>query len=360
MHNMKKLLSTILLLPALAFGAANYDITPGIDLSGVTSVTAAQLNQLVNRAVAATNKGFIVYGASTPDTANNVHQKRYLWLDSSSMPPAIKVYNTNTSTWVPQPVTTGSISTNELAANAVISGKVAANAIWSTNIVNEEIAAEDIASGSIISRHLFQGDTVSNMHLATRSIEGGYGGKLALATLTHTNIAAGTIQGFNLAAQTITSNYIAAGQVFEAHIAPTNITTALLKNDAVQTDKITNGAVTAAKIADNTITTNKLETNIVASLPRAWGAFDAAGTLLRGYGITSVTKLAANGTYVVVLSAAAPTSNYVVTATTINDSGSHTFARYATNSVNGFTIMCSSAAGSLATPGQGVAFQLIY
>jgi hypothetical protein len=353
---MKKILSLILLSPALLFGAATTDIKPGLDPTGLSSITGAQLYQMVQGSVIATNKGAIVFGASTPDVANNVRFKTWIWLDSSTLPPSIKVYNTNTSAWVAQPVTAGAIGTNEITANAVISGKIAANAVYSTNIVNEEVSAADIASQSLISRHFFD-NQISNAFMAVRTLEGGYLGSIALATITHTNIALGTIQGGNLASGTVTSNYIGESTIYAFHIAPTNVNETHLRTDAVTTDKITNSAVTAAKIADGVITTNKLASAAHQQLIKAWGLVDSGGTLANGYGASVVR--AAQGIYVVTPTVAPGITNYAVSLAVITDVGNNRVARVATNTTTAFTVKVCNASTD-AVQDHPFTFQLIY
>jgi hypothetical protein len=350
---MKRILSLIALTPALLFGAQSYDISPGLDTTGLTSVTAAQLMQLVNRAVIATNKGAIVFSASTPDVANNPRFKQWLWLDSSANPPSIKVYNTNSATWVAQPITAGSVGTAELADNAVTNAKLTNNSVNSAQIINGAIASEDIANESITSAHLFQ-PAVSNMHVATRTLEGGYSGVIALATITHTNLALGTIQSANLAAQSITSNYLAAGQVFAAHIAPTNITADALRTDAVTTDKLTNSAVTAAKIADGVITTNKLASAAHQQLIKAWGIVNSSGTLVAGYGATVGTT--ATGVYVVTPTVAPGTTNYAAVVSVLDSSGAA--INVATNALSNFAVHTRNTSFVLAD--RAFVFHLIY
>jgi hypothetical protein len=302
---MKKILSLILLSPALLFGAATTDIKPGLDPTGLSSITGAQLYQMVQGSVIATNKGAIVFGASTPDVANNVRFKTWIWLDSSTLPPSIKVYNTNTSAWVAQPVTAGAIGTNEITANAV----------YSTNIVNEEVSAADIASQSLISRHFFD-NQISNAFMAVRTLEGGYLGSIGLATITHTNIALGTIQGGNLASGTVTSNYIGESTIYAYHIAATNVTADELRTDAVTTDKLTNSAVTTAKIADTNITYGKLDTNVSHTLPVVWASVGSGGTVLKGHGVSAILQ-SGTGRYRITFASALSSTNYAVLATSL-------------------------------------------
>lgn len=355
---MKKLLFAILCSPLLAMGAASTDLNTGFDPTGSSSVTGAQLLQMINNASPTNGRGFVIRSTSTPDHASNPRMTNYLWLDSSTEPPRIKVYDSSAATWVPQSVTAGSIGTNELAANAVISGKIGPDAIHSTNIIDESIFAQDIAEQNIVTSHLFPGNTVSNMHIATRTIEGGYDGKLALATLTHTNIAAGTIQGFNLAAHTVTSNYVGAASIYGYHLATTNINTDHLRDDAVSTAKLTNGAVTAAKIAENTITTNNLAPSAHQQLVKAWGWVDSGGTLANGYG-AGVTRVA-QGIYLVTPTVAPGITNYAVVSTALFNTpgtGGRTMM-VATNTTTTFTLFAKDNSGAVQdTP---FTFQLIY
>ncbi len=100
--------------------AAQYDFEPGLNISALSSATAAQLMQLISQAVPLSNIGGIIFQATTPDVASNPRFERYIWLDDSSDPPVAKYYNAGTTTWTAVAVAAGSISNAEIAAAAAI------------------------------------------------------------------------------------------------------------------------------------------------------------------------------------------------------------------------------------------------
>jgi hypothetical protein len=132
-----------------------------------------------------------------------------------------------------------------------------------------------------------------------------------------------------------------------------------LRTDAVTTDKLTNSAVTAAKIADGVITTNKLASAAHQQLVKAWGMIDSAGTLVNGYGVSSVAS-PANGIYTITPTVAPGITNYVALATpTWNTVGSGgRVAMILTNTASAVTFIVKDLSGT----GQNTpfVFQLIY
>jgi hypothetical protein len=79
-------------------------------------------------------------------------------------------------------------------------------------------------------------------------------------------------------------------------------------------------ASTIANLPNGIVTAAKLGTNEQQQLCRAWGSVTSAGALTgNNFGVTSVTKVAGNGNYTVVLNASY--SQYVVVANATNGSG---------------------------------------
>ena len=121
----------------------------------------------------------------------------------------------------------------------------------------------------------------------------------------------------------ITSNEMGANSVVTAAIADSSVTTAKLANSSVTAAKIANSAITTTKIADSTSTTTGITTGKIAnesitaaklngaqsgSAPvfgvRAFGYVNSSGTLVRGEGIASVSKVD-TGHYLITLSISA-------------------------------------------------------
>lgn len=114
--------------------SSQYDYEPGLNISALSSITAAQLMQLVSQAAPLANIGGIVYQARTtsattdvtegtagsPDVTNNPRFARYIWMNTYASPPTPYYYNTGTSQWSSQPVATGTIVDASVSASAAI------------------------------------------------------------------------------------------------------------------------------------------------------------------------------------------------------------------------------------------------
>ena len=99
-----------------------YDFSSGLDLSGLTSVSQAQLMQAINQIAPLSNIGGVLYGTPTqfgPSfIAANPRCIRYLLLDSSTNPPTPKYWNTaGGGSWDSVTVADGSVSATKLAAH---------------------------------------------------------------------------------------------------------------------------------------------------------------------------------------------------------------------------------------------------
>lgn len=100
--------------------AIQYDFNAGLDVSSLSSVTQAQLMQMVQQLAPLSNIGGILFQSTTPDVANNARFARYLWLDSTTDPATPKYYNSGTLTWTSVAVAALSITNAEVAAAAAI------------------------------------------------------------------------------------------------------------------------------------------------------------------------------------------------------------------------------------------------
>lgn len=104
--------------------AAENDLLAGIDLSALSSVTQAQLMQMVAQAAPLSTRGLIIYmsgaAAAVPDVAGNTRFRRYIWLDSQTDPPTPKIYNVGTGTWDSLVLADGSVTNAKVNAAAAI------------------------------------------------------------------------------------------------------------------------------------------------------------------------------------------------------------------------------------------------
>ncbi len=100
--------------------AAQYDFEPGLNISALSSATAAQLMQLISQAAPLANIGGIIFQSTTPDVASNPRFARYIWLDSTTDPAVPKYYNAGTTSWTAVAVAALSITNAEISASAAI------------------------------------------------------------------------------------------------------------------------------------------------------------------------------------------------------------------------------------------------
>ncbi len=108
-----------------------YDVQPGVDLSGLASVSQSEIMQAISQIAPLSNIGGIIYQAATtagnnltpgsngaPDVPSNDRFKRYIWLNTFSDPPTQYTYKIATDRWVLTTVGDGSVDSDKLALNA--------------------------------------------------------------------------------------------------------------------------------------------------------------------------------------------------------------------------------------------------
>lgn len=243
---MKKLFLVSLSLACVttAFAAQDTDLRKGIDLTGRSSVTGSQMNQLVDNGTVSTNKGLLIVTNGTPNVAGRPQYTNFLWLDHRTDPATIRVYNAGTATWDSFNVAPGSVTTVSIADGAVTQPKIAANAVVTTNITDQSVTSAKIAPLNVLEANIANG-VVTRQKIADGAIGAS---QLTNGAVTAASIAAGSIYGTNLVVGTITSNQIASGTVTGSNIGANTVTS---NNVAYLTLMNTN-------IANGTITTNKL------------------------------------------------------------------------------------------------------
>jgi hypothetical protein len=193
--------------------SAEADLVHGLDASGLSSVTGSQLNQLVDMATTATNKGMIIKKATRPDITTYPRYTNFLWLDISITPAVLKAYNyccgdTDTN-WVAAVAGSGTIGSDQLATAAVIAGKLGSNSVHTSNIVDSAVTTDKLNLAAVTSSKLASG-SVSNLHVASRTIEGD---KIAYNTIAETNIANAAIGTRHIGSQVINNDKLASQAV---------------------------------------------------------------------------------------------------------------------------------------------------
>lgn len=265
---------------ALTFAATEYDLQKGVDLTGRSSVTASSLNQLVDNAVVGTNKGMIIYQSTAPDTTNNTRYSRFLWLDSSTTPASLKVYDG--SVWTNSAVTAGSITATSLADDAVTEAKILDGAVTALKINTGAVGSSQLGSGAVLLDRM-GADSVDASKIVNGSITGA---DMLGRTINSTNIILATIAGEVIAGNTITSTNMAANSIY--------------------TTNIVDATITGTDVAGATLTYTNMATNAVAVTnisPATGGAGQVLGVNLAGNAVawqapwvTSVSFANATGT----------------------------------------------------------------
>lgn len=104
-----------------------YDFVPGFDPTGQSSVTFAQLFQMVQQAVPNADRGIILYGNSSPDLTGLDRLTRYIWIDTSDTHYSIKSYMPDHPSgpgWYSGALSVSSILTAQIADNQVTLAKL--------------------------------------------------------------------------------------------------------------------------------------------------------------------------------------------------------------------------------------------
>lgn len=297
---MTKYIIPLLATALIANAATNeFDMVKGIDLTGQTAITASQLNQLVDNARTATNKGMIFAYPYTPDTTNNTRYTNFIWLDTSFQPPRLKVWTQMSNRW------------DELSVTNVTIGS---GVITSANIANGTITSEDIADGTISSVDLSTGIITSN-YLAGDAVRTA---NIADDQVTAAKVADGAIDSSDkIAAGILIRTDFANDAVGGNVVSNYGIDSLKIATNAVHDFNLTNGAVTFSKLADNSvsnnaiinnsITTNKFDTNILNVLPITYVNWN--NSILQSKNISVVSNYA-NGTIITWFTTPYATSNY--------------------------------------------------
>ena len=234
---MKKLLPFLLALQSFGALAADPDFVKGVDFTGLTSITATKLNQLVDNGYVGGNRGMVIATNVAPDVTE-AKLKRYLWLDTSSVPPLLKQYNTNGTPGWAQVAATATI-----AANSVVAGALQTGAVTTTNLVDGSVTTAKISDLTVT------------------------GAKIAAGTITTTNIAANTITSANILTQGISSASIALGAITGDKIATGSVGLTLLTNgfalpgtnialNTIGSSNITAGGISLTNLATNSAAAN--------------------------------------------------------------------------------------------------------
>ncbi len=246
---MKRLLT--LLFASLAFilrGADTSDLDPGLDPTGLGTISAAQLLQMVQQATVKNNtaitngKGIIWRSTIQPDVSANPRMTNWIWIDLSAGYPGILRQYVSGS-WMAQPA--GTIYATNIAPGSVNQAALATNAVDTINIINNAVTSAKIAAGAVLNTQLGVG-VVSNANIADLTIQSG---KIAYNTILATNIADGAITGPKLAAGTITGTQLANYSIDNTKLATNAVGRSNIIAGAVGPEALTNSCVSTNNIS---------------------------------------------------------------------------------------------------------------
>jgi len=309
----------------MVFASTNeFDIKKRLDMTGVTSVTASRLNQLVDTATVSTNKGMVIGQFATPDVANNPRYSNFLWLDYNYTPPKVKFYSPTALVWTEIGTSTtvadGSVTTAKFADGSVTTIKIATGNVTSNSILAASINNSKLADISVTSNKTAPGIVFSPDSLSFYVVQ-------------QSNINMAT---FMIGATNLNTNLVIGGY---------------LSNYSVGGEKIATNTITTTNIADLTITTNDISTNIYQMLPKVW-AVCTSNSIVRQAGTITLTHAGhgTNNTYncwaALTFSPTLAGTNYGVIATPIlynmSGIGGNMYGQatsYVSNTTSGVTLV---------------------
>lgn len=341
-----KLFSLILTLGSqLGLLAASQDFSKGIDFTGRSNVTASALNLLVDNATPSTNRGMLIITNGAPSVVNDPKLVRYIWVDTSINPPALKTYNTNSSTWVAAAITAGSVGTAQIADAAVSTVKIANSAVDNSKLADDSVTAAKIVDGTV-------GTAELGANIITRE-------KLFPALIDAGQLTNSAVQTTNIAANAVTPAKLSVGFLLPiGGLASNSVFNSNLTASVIQNTNIALAAVSNINMAANSINYTNLGTNVTYITPKYILNIDSAGTITQQIiapGNSACTAARpATGEYTITFGTAMSTTNYVVNVVPIraaSGDGSTAFAQITTNSVTAVTYHIQTAVpGGVSVP----------
>jgi len=344
---MKKLTFALALFTTsfAALAATNeYDMIKGIDLTSQTNITTSQLNQLVDRARTATNKGMTIVSNAAPDVANNARYTNFIWIDTSFQPPRLRVYTTSSNVWNEPGFTNITV-----ADDSITSAKIVNGTIQGVDIAAGTLTSDKLATGIITSNYLAAANITSDKFAANSVLAASIGpsaisssNQIGLAAIVGTNIATNTITSSNLALGLITSNYVGSNTIVGANIA----------TNTVGGTNIVVGGITGTNVASNTISKTNLMADTLNFIPVLMAVCDGGTTVLRQTGSQGISSITTGGTgfYKIAVSNAFSDTNFFVAVTPVTAIATPLSSSIVSNGTSGFTLMFKEHNGTGTAP----------
>jgi hypothetical protein len=272
LNNMKKLLISLLSFAALTSYGASADLVKGVDLTGVSRVTGAQLNQLVDNAYPASNRGMIIVTNFAPSVTGVPRFTNYIWLDTSTAPPVVKAWDASTTNWVPAVVANGSITTAKLADLAVTQAKMAVGSVATVNIIDSAVTTAKITDLNVTTAKIADSAVTT--------------GKILDGTILTADIADGQITSAKLAAGAVSAAAIGGKSIYGTNLVDGTITSINIASSGVVNSNIAVNAIQGTNIAASAIARTNLSFTLYTSSSGSFAmpAAGAAGTFTHTLG----------------------------------------------------------------------------
>lgn len=242
---MKKVLAIVLLSAISAFGAADNVIVKGVDYTALTGISPTSLNNLVDLATLAANRGVVIAQTTTPDTSTYPVMTNYLWLDLNTDPGIVKAYRAASNDWVAASVGVGAVTTSEIldgtiaavdiGTGAVASDELAALSVSTAKIQALAVTTSELAASSVTTTKILDA-TIALVDMADNSVNSA---KIVDASIATVDIAALAIDNTLLAVGSVQSNSIALNSVAQNHV----------QANAIQSTNIVDGSIATNDVA---------------------------------------------------------------------------------------------------------------
>jgi len=216
----------------------------GFDPTGYTSISGAQLAQLVNSSTTSSDRGMILITTDSagvpviPDASTTTEWQRFLWLRLSPLTTSFIVCAWNPDQTYNMGYSNSSGTTVSTNWNPISSGAIPSGSIKGYQIANATITADKLAGGIALSQ------IAGSSSLLTTS-----------TTPTAGDISGSFAAGFTIGNNAVTSTKLASDAAVDA-------------NRAVTTNSIKTGAVTPVKLSPSG-TAQTFMTDIAGTTP-AW------------------------------------------------------------------------------------------
>lgn len=169
----------------------------GVNITGLTSVTATDLENLINNATLAKAKGMVISSNTAPPVSV---YSNWIWLNTSYEPPQINVYSPIAGIWSNMQSSV-LLTSNNIADGSITSSKIADYAVTGIRLADDSVVNRTIQAGAITKNKIPMGEIAgTNLNLNSLVIGG-------------TNIGAGSISNAHLASGAISGDKITTGSI---------------------------------------------------------------------------------------------------------------------------------------------------